>query len=166
MPTLRLCSFNGEWTNDWFTGDHGPAAFKPTFTRDGHTSDTQQTAGRSAALLTAIDPDIVALQEAPSRAEELALFIATFLADAGVPRYQFLLGDSGAAQKLALLYKPSAVTSAQRAPSATIDMPLSSWEADVDGDGFLNAYQFTRKPLVVNLQLGNDDLQIIVMRTK
>jgi hypothetical protein len=49
MSTIRVCSCNGEWMNDWFTPDADVAAFKPTFTRD------------------AIDAELVALQEAPSR---------------------------------------------------------------------------------------------------
>src|SRR5215471_9180565 len=133
MPTtLRVCSCNGEWMNDWFTPGSGPAAFRPTFTRDGHTSNSAAVAGRLAAELRAIDADIVGMQEAPSRPEEMQLFIDQHLSDAGTPRYQFFLGDSGGAQKLALLYKPGAVTSAQRAPSTGITELVDGWEADVD----------------------------------
>ena len=55
MPTLRICSFNCEFMNDWFTPDAAAPTFRPTFTRDGHTSNTQQTAGRTAALIKALD---------------------------------------------------------------------------------------------------------------
>lgn len=166
MATLRVCSMNGEWMNDWFTADALPAAFKPTFSRDGHTSNTVVTAGRLAAVIAAIDPDIIALQEAPSRAAELQLFVQQFFLDAGVPRYQFFLGDSGAAQKLALLYKPGSVDSAQLAPSATIDLLLQDWDTDVNGDGFLDSYGFTRQPLVVDMSIGGQAIQFIVMHTK
>jgi endonuclease/exonuclease/phosphatase family metal-dependent hydrolase len=166
MPTIRVCSCNGEWMNDWFAPDAGAPALRPTFTRDGHTSNTALTAGRLAAELRAIDADIVAMQEAPSRAPEMQLFIDRFLSDAGVPRYRFFLGDSGGAQKLALLYKPGSVTSAQLAPSTGLATLLDPWDADVNGDGFLDSYEFTRQPLVVDVDLGGQPVQVIVMHTK
>jgi endonuclease/exonuclease/phosphatase family metal-dependent hydrolase len=166
MPTIRICSFNGEWMNNWFTPDALAVDFKPTFPQDNHVNNTAQTVGRAGALLRAIDADIVALQEAPSRAEELALFIQDQLSDNGAPRYQFFLGDSGGAQKLALLYKPGSVTSAQLAPHPEIAMLLESWFADIDADGNLEDYQFTRVPLVVNLQFNAHALQLLVMHTK
>jgi hypothetical protein len=126
MPTRRICSFNGEWMNDWFTPDAEAVAFKPTFVRDNHVNNTAQTVGRAGTLLRALDADIIALQEAPSRAAELALFIQDQLSDNGMPRYQFFLGDSGGAQKLALLYKPGSVTSAQLAPHSQIEMLLEA----------------------------------------
>ena len=83
MPTRRICSFNGEWMNDWFTPDAEAAAFRPTFVRDNHVNNTAQTVGRAGALLRALDADIIALQEAPSRAAELAIFIQDQLSDNG-----------------------------------------------------------------------------------
>jgi endonuclease/exonuclease/phosphatase family metal-dependent hydrolase len=166
MPRLRICTINAEWMNDWFTADAGPAAFRPSFTRDGQINDTQRTAARLAALIGEIDADVLALQEAPSRSAELDLFVDTYLVDNGVARYAYLRGDSGGAQKLALLYKPAAVDSAILTPHEAIGMLLDPWEADVDGDGFLDLYQFTRQPLIVNLEIGGHFLQVIVMHTK
>src|SRR2546425_9759981 len=112
MPKLRVASINGEWMNSWFTADGTPAAFLPTFKLPGESqsNSTSQTAGRLAAVIRAIDPDILALEEAPSRKEELDLFIATHLNGPAGPLYTGILGDSGGAQKLALLYKPTSVT--------------------------------------------------------
>ena len=153
MPAIRVCSCNGEWMNDWFTPDATVATLKPTFVRDGHISNTTMTAGRLAAELRAIDADIVAVQEAPSRAAEMQLFIDQFLSDAGVPRYQFFLGDSGGAQKLAVLYKPGPVTSAHLASSTELTMLVDPWAADGDRNTYLDSYQLTRQPLVVNVDL-------------
>ncbi|HEX2034809.1 MAG TPA: endonuclease/exonuclease/phosphatase family protein [Chloroflexota bacterium] len=166
MPTVRVCSLNAEWMNDWFTPDAEPAALRPTFTRDGGVNDTEATAGRLAGLIRAIDPDILALQEAPSRPAELALFIERFLSDDGTPRYASFLGDSGGAQKLALLYKPAAVDAAQLAPHATIGALIEPWLSDVNGDAILDEYQFTRVPLVVDCTLGGHRLQLVVAHTK
>jgi hypothetical protein len=68
MPRVRIRSVNGEWMNDSFTPDAEPAvAWRAQFTRDGQINDTQETAGRLAAMIRAIDPDVLALQEGPSR---------------------------------------------------------------------------------------------------
>ena len=72
---MRICSVNVEWMNDWFTPDDEPPAFRPQFRRDGQLNDTATTAGRLAAMLKAIDADVIAIQEGPSRAAELALFV-------------------------------------------------------------------------------------------
>jgi hypothetical protein len=163
MPSVRICSVNGEWVNDWFTPDAEPdVEWRPEFTRDGQVNDTQETAGRLAAMIGAIDPDVVALQEGPSRAAELALFVRDHLADA----YEFFLGDSGGAQKLGLLYKPGAVDSAQLAPHGEISDLIDDWEADVNGDAVLDLYGFTRTPLVVDLVIGGHALQVVVAHTK
>lgn len=162
MPTLRVASANLEWMNYWFTNDSDPVAWRPTFVQDGQTNNTAQTAQRAAAMIKAIDPDILGVQEGPSREGELALFIQDYL-----PGYQFFLSDSGGQQRVALLYKPQAVTSASLAPHPSVSGLIDPWEADVDGDMHLEPdYRFTRTPLVINLQLGTHQLQIIVMHTK
>jgi endonuclease/exonuclease/phosphatase family metal-dependent hydrolase len=152
--------------NDWFTPDAQPAALRPTFARDGQVNDTQTTAGRLAGLIRAVDPDLLALQEAPSRPSELALFVGQFLAADGQPLYAPLLGDSGGAQKLAFLYKPAAVEAAQPAPRSALGGLLDPWRADVDGDAVLDEYQYTRDPLVVDCTLGGHPLRVIVAHTK
>jgi len=167
MPTVTICSFNVEWMNDWFTADAEPVvAFKPAFERDGHTSNTAQTASRTAGLIRAVDADILAVEEGPSRPAELSLFIQDYLSDNGQPLYEFFLSDSGAQQRVGLLYKPGSVDSAQLAPHSDITNLIDAWQADVDGDAVLDEYEFTRTPLVVDLTVGGRELQIIVMHTK
>jgi endonuclease/exonuclease/phosphatase family metal-dependent hydrolase len=166
MPNLKLASWNIEWMNDWFMPGGGPAAFRPTFTRDGATNDTNVTAQRAANLILAVDADLIAIQEAASRQAEVDLFIQTYLTQGSAPLYQAIVGDSGASQKLAFLWKPGSVTNVALAPSTQIQYLLDSWQADVDGDALLDSYQFTRQPLVVNVTLGAQQLQVIVMHTK
>ncbi len=154
---MRICSVNAEWMNDWFTPDDEPVAFRAQFRRDGVANDTAVTAGRLAAMLQAIDADVIAIQEGPSRAAELALFVDAYLDGA----YEFFHGDSGGQQKLALLYR--GVTSAARVEPEAL---VSDWQADVDGDAVLDTYRFTRTPLVVDLVIGDQPLQLIVAHTK
>jgi endonuclease/exonuclease/phosphatase family metal-dependent hydrolase len=152
MPTVRICSVNAEWMNDWFTPDSEPATFRPQFRRDGEVNDTAETARRLAAMLQAIDAPVIALQEAPSRLAELTLFVDTYLDGA----YDVLLGESGGAQKLALLCR------GLRAQRTVVDELTEPWIADVDGDAVLDSYSFTRTPLVVDVE----GLQLIVAHLK
>jgi endonuclease/exonuclease/phosphatase family metal-dependent hydrolase len=165
MQSLKIVSLNCEWMNQWFTSGSGPAAFVRTFKEDSHMNDTHQTAQRLAAEIRAVNPDILAIEEAPSRSVELQLFIETYLSDDKRPLYSFLLGDTGGAQKLGLLYKPD-VVSAELAHHSEIKDLIDAWEADVDGNELLEMYDFTRLPLVVNASIGSDQLQIIVLHTK
>jgi hypothetical protein len=153
VPDLLVATVNGEWMNDWFTPDADEPAFKPQFTRDGHVGDTDAAASRLAGLLAAIDADVVALVEAPSRPAELALFLDRYLTTGGVAAYQFLLGDSGANQKLALLSKPDAAAFTLT-PSTELAGLLGPWQADVHSDAVLNDYDFTRTPLACQAQLA------------
>ena len=166
MPRVKVCAQNVEWMNDWFESGSGPPKFKQTFKRDKHTSNTNATATRTAALIKALDADVLGIEEGPSRREELQLFIDTYLSENGQPLYNCFLGDTGAAQKVGLLYKPGSVDSAELAPHASIENLIDPWQADVDGDAVLDEYHFTRTPLVVDLTIGGNPLQVIVMHTK
>ena len=167
MTTLRIASVNGEWMNNWFTSDGMPPAFVPSFKLPGEniSNSTDKTASKLAGEIVAIDPDVLAIEEAPSRQEELDLFVSQYLSGPAGPTYNAILGDSGGAQKLAVLYKSAAVT-ASLAPGDSIKTLLDPWEADPDGDMFLGPYQFTRTPLVINLSAGSHAFQLVVMHTK
>ena len=167
MPTIRVASINGEWMNSWFGPDADAAAFVPKFKLPGggEFNNTAKAAGKLAAAIKAIDPDILALEEAPSRKAELDLFISTHLTAGGAPLYSSIIGDSGGAQKLAVLFKPNVAT-ASIAPSSELATLLDAWEADVDGSMHLGPYQFTRTPLVVNVKVQGHALQIVVLHTK
>ncbi|MEU7743986.1 endonuclease/exonuclease/phosphatase family protein [Nonomuraea sp. NPDC049158] len=165
MATLKVATVNGEWMNDWFTLDAQSAAFKPTFSRDGEQGVTAEAAGRLGRLISDIDADIVALVEAPSRAAELALFIDDYLTVDGSATYDFVLGDSGGSQKLALLFKPdrAAVT---LTPSTDAAPFIEPWLADVDGDAVLDEYAFTRNPLCCTADVSGTRLEVVVAHLK
>src|SRR5262245_52928975 len=167
VPKIRVASINGEWMNNWFTPGDGPAGFLAKFQMPGGgaLNDTAKAAGKLAAEILAVDPDVLALEEAPSRKAELDLFVQTYLSTPAGPRYATILGDSGGAQKLAVLYKPQ-VVGAALAPGSQIATLLDPWEADVDGTMHLGPYQFTRVPLVVNVVVQGHALQLIVLHTK
>jgi endonuclease/exonuclease/phosphatase family metal-dependent hydrolase len=122
-------------------------------------------ASRLAGLINAIGADVVALVEAPSRAAELTLFVDRYLSPNGAGTYEFLLGDSGGSQKLALLFNPQAA-SLQLITSSELSLLLEPWEADVDGDAVLDEYRFTRTPLVGQAQVAGVRVQVIVAHLK
>lgn len=155
MTKVRVSSINGEWMNNWFTADASAAAFLPEFSGD------EAAPARLAGTIKDIAPQILAIQEAPSREAELALFVDQYL-----DGYEFFLSDAGQQQKLALLYKPDAVDSAQLAPREDIAGLIDEWQADVDGDAILDGYAFTRTPLVVDLVVGGHPLQVVVAHLK
>jgi endonuclease/exonuclease/phosphatase family metal-dependent hydrolase len=158
VAQFAITTLNGEWMNDWFAPDSaGGAAWRPTFVRDGVECETERAAGLLAGLIADLDADVVALQEAPSRAAELALFLDTHLAG----RYRFLIGDSGGSQKLALLAKPEVGAELV----ATVDL-VEPWLADVDGDGVVDEYRFTRDPLLCGLTLDGQPVTVVVAHLK
>ncbi len=170
MPVLTVASWNLEWMNDWFAADSQVAAFKPTFSdRDipNHQNNTQATAQRVASVIRAINPDVLAVQEAPSRLAELQLFVNQFLVTPShQPRYTAFLGSTGAQQKVGLLVKTS--LPATRLSDQQIDALLAPWHADIDGNSVLDIedYTFTRSPLVVDVMLSGSVVRFIVMHTK
>lgn len=165
MARFAITTINAEWMNDWFAVDSGDGArWRPEFTRDGVVCDTAKAAGLLAGLISDLDADVVALQEAPSRADELALFLGTHLSDGGTPRYRFVLGETGAAQKLALLVKPS--VEAALVPPGELGGLIDPWLADVNGDAVVNEYQFTRDPLVCRLTVDGRPLEVVVAHLK
>jgi predicted extracellular nuclease len=166
MPEISIASVNGEWMNNWFTADAEDPAFTPVFHEDGHApGNTDEAATRLAGLITALDADVVALMEAPSREAELRLFIDRYLTDNGTGRYECVIGDSGGAQKLALLYKPDVALFAL-APAVEIGEVVDPWLADVDGDAVLDEYRFTRTPLITRATIGGTVLEVIVTHLK
>jgi hypothetical protein len=62
--------------------------------------------------------------------------------------------------------EPQSVTFAHLVPHSEIEQLIDPSLADTDGTNTLSEYQFTRTPLVVNVTLGANKLQIIFMHTK
>ena len=155
---MRICSVNVEWMNDWFTPDDEPPAFRPQFRRDGQLNDTATTAGRLAAMLKAIDADVIAIQEGPSRAAELALFVDRVPRRRVrvLPRRQRRPAEAraalperhvGGAHRRPRTWSPNGRPTSTATRSSTL-------------------YRFTRTPLVVDLVIGDQPLQLVVAHTK
>lgn len=161
---MRILNWNIEWMNRWFSGNNNPVWGSSKLDAD----DAKTVAQKVANIIRAEDPDILCLQEGPSATQEMQLFIDEFLSDGGTPIYSPLIGKDGASQKLYVLYKTDGSISGIDYATDQLSIDLETdWQADVDGDLLLQPYDFTRLPLVVDVNPnGLAPLRIVVLHTK
>lgn len=163
---MRLMNWNIEWMNNWFVGN-GQVAWRNTHTG---IADVQALADRVANVITAVDPDVLTIQEGPSDPREMELFITDCLsAPNGQPLYDAFGGLDGGAQKLYTLVKRGGqFINPRLASDAPTDHLLDEWMTDVDGDARLESYTFTRDPLIIDGEFGanNETLRILTLHTK
>ena len=157
MPKLRVVSANLEWMNRWFTPDPQPPTWRQPYQSEGEWLDPQEAAGRAARMLQAIDGDVIAIQEGPSRPAELQLFLEDHL-----PGYQPFLSASGGQQKLGVLVREG-LGAAVAAPEPIFSSP---WSAAILGGPILAPYSFTRPPFVVDVTVAGRTLKIIALHLK
>lgn len=161
---MKIMNWNIEWMNRWFSGNHTPAWGSKSL----DAADARRVAQRVANVITAIDPDILCIQEGPSAFQEMNLFISEVLSGSGGPRFEVLMGKAGGAQKLYVLRKiDGAVAEFDHATDALTQELEDVWQADVDGDLLLQPYDFTRAPMVVDIKpVTGDPIRIVNLHTK
>ncbi|MBF9031243.1 endonuclease [Rhodobacterales bacterium HKCCE3408] len=161
---MQIVNWNIEWMNNWFSGNENPAWGSGSLTAD----EARTCAGRASRVIEALQPDLLCLQEGPSATQEMDLFLTEFLSDAGQPRYEAIVGADGGAQKLYVLRRrDGAFTAMDRATDAETLALADLWDADVNGDMTLEGYDYTRLPLVVDVDpQGSDPIRVVVLHTK
>ena len=161
---MKLMNWNVEWMNNWFVGNADPV----WRTSGTGFDDAQVVAARAARVIRAVDPDLLTIQEGPSALEEMNLFIRDHLSDNGAALYEPLIGLDGSAQKLYALRKVGGLVEAMDfATDEPTERLRDVWDADVDGDMLLQAYDFTRQPLIVDVDpVGGDPIRVVVLHTK
>jgi endonuclease/exonuclease/phosphatase family metal-dependent hydrolase len=160
---MRIMNWNIEWMNDWFVG-YGNVAFRNENPGRG-ISNVQDLCQRVAAVIQTLDPDVLMVEEGPSDPAEMGLFVQQHLND-GFAVYG---GIDGGAQKVYALVKNGGefLNAALASDAATAELS-QEWETDVDGDGILEGYDFTRLPLVLtgtNQSSGND-MRVVALHSK
>ncbi len=161
---MKIANWNIEWMNDWFLPGSDPNA--PGWRQsnpDRGITDVGALATRVAAVIRTMDPDVLAVQEGPSAAAEMQLFVRDFLGDA----YD-VLGPAGrGAQKLYVLVKKAGPVTAtlHRPQPGQIDF-VQAWEVDYTGDLVLDSYEFTRAPLAVTLTAGGSSMLLVNIHSK
>lgn len=164
---MKVANWNIEWMNRWFTSDGEMAAWKKSSQISGVT-DINDLARRVASVINEMEPDVLMIQEGPSRYSELKLFVDDHLNSAYT-----IVGPSGkGAQKLyALIRNNGAVQQFERAyATGKVDLE-EPWAVDIDGnivDGsfLLEEYEFTRDPLMVDISDGQRDVRMINLHLK
>ena len=153
MTLLKIANWNVEWMNRWFTADDAGAPRLRRSEEVAGVSDLQGLCTRVAAVIEAIDADLVALQEGPSRKSEMSLFVSQFLGD----RYE-IQGPAGRGQqKLYTLIKrgsPAIADVFRITEELGFDFE-ADWEVDIDHDLTLDSYGFTRPPLVLRIETSS-----------
>lgn len=161
---MRIVNWNLEWMNHWFSGNDAPVWGSNQLSE----AQARVCAGRAAAVIQALQPDLLTLQEGPSAAAEMQLFLDEFLSDNGASQFEALIGRDGGAQKLYALRRIGGrVAAMDYALDDATEELAEVWDADVNGDMLLEGYDFTRLPLVVDIDpVGSAPIRVIVLHTK
>ncbi|MEE9189258.1 MAG: endonuclease [Candidatus Neomarinimicrobiota bacterium] len=163
---MQFMDWNIEWMNKWFVGG-GQVAWRQSHSGIANVADLAQ---RVANVITAIDPDVLTLQEGPSDPNEMGLFINDFLLGSnGQPLFDQLGGIDGSAQKIYTLIKRGGLfQNARLASDNTTNNLFVEWMADIDGNAVLEPYSYTRNPLVVDGELSGtgETIRILTLHTK
>ena len=161
---MKIMNWNIEWMNKWFSGNDNPAWGSSSLS----ASNARTCATKVAAVITDIAPDLLCIQEGPSAMAEMDLFLSEFLSDANGPVFEAMVGSDGGAQKLYILRKRDGAFNAMDRATDALTQGLSElWDADVNGDMLLEGYDFTRLPLVVDVDpIGSAPIRMVVLHTK
>lgn len=162
---MKILNWNIEWMNDWFSGNAQPRWGSSSLEAD----EARIVAGKVADVIRDTAPDLICLQEGPSAMAEMELFLSEFLTDDNDdPLFEPLIGFDGAAQKMYVLRRIGGLVAAMdyATDAATQDL-AAGWLADVSGDLLLEPYDFTRLPLVVDIDpVGSAPIRVVVLHTK
>lgn len=151
MPELKIANWNIEWMNRWFTADSSGAARLRDAAEIPGVTDIADLCQRVGKVITEIGPDILTVQEGPSRISELGVFVDRFLGGAYA-----IHGPAGKGQqKLYTLVSKTggAVGSVERIVAEHGFDFEDSWDVDLDRDLVLDSYGFTRPPLALRVRL-------------
>ena len=165
---MRFVDWNIEHMNSWFVANSDPTspALRARFPGGGFgggaIDDVPALAQRVANVLSALDPDVICIQEGAGE-DEVALFLNQFLPLPGGSAWT-VLGGAGGAQRLIVAVRTDRdVTSAVVANDTGMTIQLGAdYPADTDGDAVLETdTSFTRVPLVVDIVAHGAPVRII-----
>ncbi|MEM6844638.1 MAG: endonuclease/exonuclease/phosphatase family protein [Bacteroidota bacterium] len=162
---MKIANWNIEWMNRWFNSDSDPVALKtPEQAQNVGISDLPDLMRRVGQVIENIQADVIAIQEGPSRREEMQLFVNQALQG----QYD-IYGPSGMGQqKLYVLVRQQGTVSSVGFPPPPEQIDLgATWDVDVDGDMWLDPYEFTRDPLLVDITSNQGNtIRLINLHTK
>lgn len=164
MSALRLSNWNIEWMNDWFVPIREGAPAWRTINPGRGIGDVPALAARVAQVIRQLDPDVLTIQEGPSRAGEMQLFVDDHLEG----RFRIFGPTGRGSQRLYVLVRTdrSVETAARVWPGGgRIDFD-AAWPVDVTGDLILEGYEFTRPPLEIAITVNGRKVTVVNLHTK
>lgn len=161
---MKIMNWNIEWMNKWFSGNNNPVWGSGSLSAER----AKICATKVAAVIDDIAPDLLCIQEGPSATAEMDLFIAEFLSDSNGPLFEYIIGADGGAQKLYILRRLDGAFAAMDLAIDPLTQGLAElWDADVNGDMLLEGYDFTRLPLIVDVDpIGSAPIRMVNLHTK
>ena len=165
---MRLMSYNIEWFDDCFEDDNSLKT----------TAEAVEQIDGVAAVLGAVDPDLVGITEGPNTTtttgvRDTVKALEGFAAAKGLRQSKAMFGfPSAGRQEIAVLYDP-AVATVKHAPGGKAGHRTNPkfnepFQADSDGDGIAEVYKHYRPPLEAKVTRadGGADFWMIVAHAK
>ncbi|MCD7059917.1 endonuclease/exonuclease/phosphatase family protein [Pelagibacterium xiamenense] len=146
---MRLMNWNIEHMNSWWEGGSAnPPVMRNTFAGNTFSpaiTDVPALATRVGAVIQAVDPDVIAIQEGPG-VPEMQHFLTTFVGGT----WQVLRGAGGAQALLVVVRQDRGITDFTPGVTSVGEIDISGpFTADVDADLHLDTVDFARVPQIV-----------------
>ncbi len=158
---MRLMNWNIEHMNSWWeAGNQRPAVMRPTFAGNDFSppvTDVQGLATRVGAVINAIDPDIISIQEGAGL-PEMEDFFDRFV---GEDNWKILRG-AGGGQALVCAANMDRVDEFEPGEDIVGLIDLGGpFNADVNVDLIVDEVNFARRPQVVKAMIDGHEFTII-----
>ena len=158
---MRVMNWNIEHMNSWWEGGaQRPAVMRQSFAGSSFSpaiADVPALAGRVAAVVRAVDPDVLAIQEGPGIPE-----MEQFLGDLVGGPWEILRGQGGAQALLVAVRTDRGITEfalgATNVGEVALDGPFT---ADTNADLELEEVDFARVPQVVTFVAAGERFTLI-----
>jgi len=182
MPdALRIATWNVCWFTHLF--DHGGRLVGDGDWSGMHDVTRERQAGAIAAVLSAVDADLIATIEAPNtgRRKSTVRALEGFARRFGLRQTRAIIGfGSDTEQEIALMFDPGRVTARHDPRGKRLDAGTASgnrpghaprfdgvFPLDLDGDGELDLHRFSKPPLEAELTIDGDHrLRLIAVHAK
>lgn len=159
---MRLMNWNIEHMNSWWEGgDADPPVMRQSF--DGNNfsppiTDVPALAERVGNVISAVDPDVITIQEGAGIPEMKDFFNRFVEGD----DWQVLRGTGGAQALVVAARLDRDVTALAPGPETMGSVDLNQpFSADVEADLVIDEVDFARKPQVVNLSAHGQQFLLI-----
>lgn len=158
---MRLMNWNIEHMNSWWHGGNAnPPVMRDSFAGSSFSpaiSDVPALAARAGAVVSAVDPDVIAVQEGPGIPE-----MQHFLSDFVGGDWDILRGAGGAQALLVAVRLGRGLTGFGEGETTVGSIDITGpFTADVDADLHLDEVGFARVPQVVRFDAHGQSFVLI-----